>query len=199
MTAAFIARASPVPPAKSTRRPSECRADMRKRVYVSGHRNPDTDSIASALGYAELMNRLDGEGEYVAVRLGDVNAQTRWVLDRSGAPEPEFMAHIFLRARDVMRNEFAVTTGSEPVRSAGLKMARGDSDVVPVLDDDGVLTGVVTERTLARRYIRDSRETSTLVDTPTSVAAIVSVLEGEALLGAEAEVAGRVWVSSRDP
>ena len=55
-------------------------------IYVTGHRNPDTDSIASAIGYAELKRRLDPDNEYVPVRLGDCNAQTRWLLERSGAP-----------------------------------------------------------------------------------------------------------------
>jgi manganese-dependent inorganic pyrophosphatase len=81
----------------------------RQRVYVTGHRNPDTDSIASAVGYAELLNRLDAGCEYVPVRLGEVNAQTRWVLERSGAPEPAFLAHILLRARDVMQTDFAIS------------------------------------------------------------------------------------------
>ena len=61
-------------------------------IYVTGHRNPDTDSIASAIGYAELKQRLDPRNEYVPVRLGDVNAQTRWVLERSGAAEPRTTA-----------------------------------------------------------------------------------------------------------
>ena len=63
------------------------RADV-STIYVTGHRNPDTDSIATAIGYAELKGRLDRGNEYRAVRLGDCNAQTRWVLERSGAPEP---------------------------------------------------------------------------------------------------------------
>jgi manganese-dependent inorganic pyrophosphatase len=74
-------------------------------VYVTGHRNPDLDSIASAIGYAELKGRLDPGARYVPVRLGEVNAQTRWALDRGGVPEPELLAHIHLRARDVMRPE----------------------------------------------------------------------------------------------
>ena len=67
-------------------------------IYVTGHRNPDTDSIASAVGYAELKGRLDPRNEYVPVRLGECNAQTRWVLERSGAPEPAFLPHVMLRA-----------------------------------------------------------------------------------------------------
>ena len=57
-------------------------------IYVTGHRNPDADSIGSAIGYAELKRRLDPHNDYVAARLGEVNAQTRWLLDRSGAAEP---------------------------------------------------------------------------------------------------------------
>jgi manganese-dependent inorganic pyrophosphatase len=168
------------------------------RIYVTGHRNPDTDSIASAIGYAELLGRLNPESDYVPVRLGEINAQTRWVLDRSGAPEPDFMSHIFLRARDVMQTKFTTARDDEPVRQVGLAMARENSDVVPVLDGDGKLAGVVTERALARRYIRESRETSSLVDAPTKVGAIVAELEGEALAGAGKEVAGRVWVLAMD-
>jgi manganese-dependent inorganic pyrophosphatase len=167
---------------------------VRNIVYVTGHRNPDTDSIAAAIGYAELLNRIDTDREHVPVRLGEVNAQTRWVLERSGAPEPEFLPHVFLRARDVMHREFATSTADEPVREAGLKMARAGIEVVPVLDADGVLAGVVTERALARRYIRESREASSLVDTPTPVSAIAGVLEGEVVLGEDQKVAGRVWV-----
>jgi manganese-dependent inorganic pyrophosphatase len=164
-------------------------------VYVTGHRNPDTDSIASAIGYAELKRRLDPGTEYLPVRLGDVNAQTRWVLERAGAPEPEFLAHVMLRVSDVMRTAFPQATLSEPVREVGLLLNRDDGiDVVPVAADSGALAGVVTERTLARRYVRESREASRL-DAPTAVAAITAVLEGEQLAGEpEHEVSGRVWV-----
>jgi manganese-dependent inorganic pyrophosphatase len=168
------------------------------RIYVTGHRNPDTDSIAAAIGYAELLGRLDPQNEYVPVRLGEVNAQTRWVLDRSGADEPDFMSHIFLRARDVMQTDFKSAGDEEPVRMVGLEMARTDRELVPVVGGEGELVGVVTERALARRYIRESRETSSLVDAPTAVRAIVEMLEGEALTGEDERVAGRVWVLAMD-
>jgi manganese-dependent inorganic pyrophosphatase len=120
-------------------------------IYVTGHRNPDTDSIASAIGYAELKRRLDPSNEYVPVRLGEVSAQTRWVLERSGATEPEFLAHVKLRVCDVMREGFPVARQGEPVRAVGLAMAGGDLDLMPIVDDDGALVGVMTERALARR------------------------------------------------
>ncbi len=168
-------------------------------IYVTGHRNPDTDSIASAIGYAELKARIDPRNEYVPVRLGDCNAQTRWVLERSGAPEPRFLPHVMLRVRDLMQTSFPIVGADEPIRTAGMAMARADLELVPVVDEDGALEGVVTERTLARRYVRESRQTSTLTEAPTRVQAIVDVLEGELVVGEDAELAGRVWVHSMDP
>jgi manganese-dependent inorganic pyrophosphatase len=168
------------------------------KVYVTGHRNPDTDAIASAIGYAELKRRLDPRNDYVPVRLGDCNTQTRWLLERSGAPEPDFLPHVMLRACDVMKERFPVTAEDQPIREAGLEMARAQLEVVPVVDAQGALAGVVTERALARRYVRESRQTSTLKDAPTHVRAIAEVLEGEILTGDDVELAGRVWVHSMD-
>src|SRR5215218_5246418 len=152
-------------------------------VYVTGHRNPDTDSIAAAIGYAELNRRLDPRNEYVPVRLGDLNAQTRWVLERSGAPAPDFLPHVFLRVSDVMIEGFPTVSHREPIRPAGLTMAREDLELMPIIDDDGALAGVMTERTLARRYIRETREVTSLADAAAWVHAIVAQLDGELVCG----------------
>ena len=166
-------------------------------IYVTGHRNPDTDSIASAIGYAELKGRLDPNHEYIPVRLGELNAQTRWVLERSGAPTPRLLPHVLLRACDVMQTSFPWTTQHEPIRAVGFAMARADLDLVPIVDEQGALVGVVTERTLARRFIRETRQTSTL-EAPTQISAVVEVLEAELVAGEDKQLAGRVWVHSMD-
>ena len=171
---------------------------MPSTIYVTGHRNPDTDSIAAAVGYAELKGRLDPNNEYVPVRLGACNTQTKWVLERSGAREPAFLPHVMLRVSDVMQTSFPSTGQDQPIREAGLAMARAELDLVPIVDEDGALTGVVTERALARRYIRESRQTSTLEDAPTPIRAIVEVLEGELVAGEDKMLAGRVWVHSME-
>jgi manganese-dependent inorganic pyrophosphatase len=163
-------------------------------IYVTGHRNPDTDSIAAAIGYAELKRRLDPRNDYVAVRLGDVNAQTAWVLERAGAQEPEYLPHIMLRASDVMRESFPSASHREPIRRVGQTMAREQLELMPIVDDDGGLLGVMTERTLARRYIRESREATSLADAGASLRAIVEVTEGRLVAGEERDIAGRVWV-----
>jgi manganese-dependent inorganic pyrophosphatase len=163
-------------------------------IYVTGHRNPDTDSIASAIGYAELKRRLDPRNDYVPVRLGPVNAQTAWLLERSGAHAPELLEHVMLRVCDVMRTSFPSATHREPIRRVGQAMAREDLELMPIVDDDGALAGVMTERTLARRYIRESREATSLADAAASVQAIVEVTEGRLVAGDEREIDGRVWV-----
>jgi manganese-dependent inorganic pyrophosphatase len=167
-------------------------------VYVTGHRNPDADSIAAAIGYAELKNRLTDGHTYQPVRLGEPNAQTSWLIERSEAPLPDFLPHILLRVRDVMREDFPTARDDEPVRQVGLTMAKQGLDLLPVVNREGCLVGVMTERALARRYVRESREASSL-DAETTVAAIVTGLEGTLIVGDDQqEIAGRVWVQAMD-
>jgi manganese-dependent inorganic pyrophosphatase len=166
-------------------------------VYVTGHRNPDTDSIASAIGYAELKGRLNPGDIYAPARLGEVNAQTRWALERSGAREPKLIRHIKLRVKDVMSKSVEAVHKNDPLRNVGLAMAKRNISQVPVVDDTGALVGIVTERGMARMYIRESREASNFEGTPVSVGSIVEVLEGELLAGEEdRQASGKLWVIS---
>jgi manganese-dependent inorganic pyrophosphatase len=120
------------------------------QVYVTGHRNPDLDSIAAAIGLAELMGRLHLQDTYTPVRLGDANRQTEWALERSGAGLPEFLPHIRLRVSDVMKDLEVVAHGSDPVRKVGREMAEHRMDLMPVVDDTGKHTGLDPARALAR-------------------------------------------------
>ena len=104
-----------------------------------------------------------------------------------------------LRAGDVMQASFPVSRHDEPVREAGRAMAKADLELVPIVDDNGALIGVLTERALARRYVRDSLRTSTLEEAPTYLSALVSVLEGDLVTGDERQLSGRVWVYAMDP
>ena len=167
-------------------------------VYVTGHRNPDLDSIASAIGYAELKRRLDHGAGYEAVRLGEVNAQTRWALGRSGAPEPRLLSHVHLRARDVMRDECPCAGQDAPLRDVGLLMAAGDADLVAITGDRGEVVGLITARDLARRYIKESGEPSSFADRPVSADLIVDVLDGELVLAPQRRLNGRLWAVTVD-
>src|SRR5918997_1803362 len=165
-------------------------------VYVTGHRNPDTDSIASAIGYAEFKNLVDPDNFYTPARLGEVNAQTGWALKRSGAESPGLLRHIMLRVKDVMHEDLVLANRNDPLRTLGLALAKRNIGQVPIVDDDGTLVGIVTERDLARMYVRESRGASTFADTPVSVQAMVEVLEGELLVGEDGDHSGQLWVIS---
>ena len=167
-------------------------------ILVTGHRNPDLDSVGSAIAYAELLDRTDDENDYRPARLGEVNAQTAWALERAGAEAPELLRHVKLRARDVMV-PCGVTAGAEdPVRGVGLAMAEHGLDVVPVLDADGALAGVLSERALARRYLRESRDASDFARRAVSLEAVCEVLDGEILVTGDGDVSGRLWVLAMD-
>ncbi|MEJ7840161.1 MAG: putative manganese-dependent inorganic diphosphatase [Rubrobacter sp.] len=165
-------------------------------VYVTGHKNPDTDTIASAIGYAEFKNLVDPDNNYAPARLGDVNPQTAWALKKSGAESPKRIRHIMLRVKDVMAHDVAVAHKNDPLRNVGLTMAGRNISQLPIVDDDGSLVGIITERNLARMYVRESRGASSFKDSPVSVDAMVEVLEGELLAGENRESSGQLWVIS---
>src|SRR3712207_2476704 len=167
-------------------------------VYVTGHKNPDTDSIASAIGYAEFKNLVDPDNFYAPARLGEVNSQTEWALKKSGAKNPKLIRHIMLRVKDVMHKDLVTANREDPLRDVGIAMSKRNIGQVPILDDDGSLIGLVTERDLARMYIRESREASTFAESPVNVGAMVEVLEGELLVGREDHRSyGKLWVIAR--
>jgi len=165
-------------------------------VYVTGHKNPDTDTIASAIGYAEYKNLVDPDNFYAPARLGEVNSQTEWALQKSGAEEPKLLEHIMLRVKDVMAQDVATAHKDDPLRNVGLTMAKRNIAQLPIVDDDGSLTGIITERNLARMYVRESRGASSFADSPVWVGAMVEVLEGELLVGEARGISGQLWVIS---
>ena len=166
-------------------------------VYVTGHKNPDTDTISSAVAYAEFKNLIDPDNFYAPVRLGEPNAQTKWVLERSGAKAPRLLRHVMLRVKDVMKTDIVTAKEDDPLRTVGIAMARRNISQMPIVDESGSLVGLVTERDLARMYIRESREPSTFAETPVRMDAMVEVLEGELLVGEEdLQFSGKLWVIS---
>ena len=70
------------------------------KVYVIGHKNPDTDSICSAIAYAELKKTITGE-EYVARRAGQINEETQYVLSKFGVKAPELLKNVKLQVKDM--------------------------------------------------------------------------------------------------
>ena len=109
---------------------------MNKTVYIIGHKNPDTDAVVSAVGYAKLKNLL-GYPEYVAARAGHLNPQTKYIFEKFGVPRPEYIPDLIPRVKYFMQSD--VETVSEDVsiwESIG-DMEKSANRVTPVVDKDG--------------------------------------------------------------
>src|SRR5579863_5293189 len=104
-------------------------------VYVIGHRNPDTDAICSAIGYAEFKNRT-GMPEAVAARCGDTNDRIDFVLQTFGVPAPRFVASVSPKVSDVMQTEvLSVRAEATAAEALGL-MDEHNLRILPVLDEE---------------------------------------------------------------
>ena len=130
---------------------------MTKTRYVIGHRNPNTDSIASAIGYAALKGRLGTPG-VVAAMAGAPNPQTRYILDRLGIPDPLFLADVHPKVRDTI-NRRPVTIGLAASAYEALELFnRSGVRVLPVIDAVEKPCGVLSLRRLSESYLLPSRE-----------------------------------------
>lgn len=118
---------------------------MKNRTYVVGHVNPDTDSIASAVGYAWLLHERDGT-ETIAARAGSPNPQTTWVLNRLEMDPPELLTDASPRFETVTRRMDTAFPNS-PLRDAWM-IANRTGGIVPVINEDGSPYGLITGLTL---------------------------------------------------
>ena len=104
-----------------------------KKVYVIGHRNPDTDSICSAIAYANLKNQVEGNG-YEAYRAGNINSETRYVLDTFGIKDPKYVSDVRPRLKDVNLNLVKGAKAADSLKSAREMMQTEKIVSLPVLD-----------------------------------------------------------------
>ena len=113
-------------------------------IYVVGHRNPDTDSVVSAMAYAALHNAL-GENEYLAAILGPLNDETRFLLERFGFDAPMLLGTVRTQVRDIDYDEPPAIGVNVPVSHAW-EILHADSNLsaVPVTNEDGCLYGMIT-------------------------------------------------------
>ncbi len=147
-------------------------------IYVTGHRNPDTDSIVSAMAYAALRNAL-GEGEYRAARIGDISDETQLVLDRFGFTAPEWIKTVRTQVRDLAYDTPPALSSAVTV-SRAWSIFQSDRSVsaLPIINEDGTLFGLLSSGDIAA-YDMQSVEHPFIDQIP--VFNLVSVLEGRIL------------------
>jgi manganese-dependent inorganic pyrophosphatase len=126
---------------------------MSKHIFVVGHKNPDTDSICSAIAYAGLKQN---QGLTVKpYRAGNINRETRFVLDYFKVDEPEFLADLHIRVKDLLDGENVVIGPEMPLREAWMLMRAKKIKTLPVVDKGRHLLGLVTSGDLADKYLAE--------------------------------------------
>ena len=125
---------------------------MREVVYITGHKNPDTDSIMSALAYADLKNRL-GEVKAIPIRLGKLNPESKFVLDYFGLEPPKLKESIKLQVKDLDIDKGNIIDPSIAIRSAWEIFQKGDANSLSVVDANGKIEGIASLSNITRAYM----------------------------------------------
>ena len=168
---------------------------MARPLYVIGHRNPDTDSICSAIGYAHLKQAL-GEPA-VPARAGKLNAETRFVLERFGVDSPVLISDLYPRARDIMSPVLVTILPDQTLRELGRMMRENDGKSAAVIDEKGSLLGIVSLGDLARRYFEEL-EMPDLASAGVTFRGILKVLDGKIAVAGDMDrgVRGKIWIAA---
>ena len=168
---------------------------MARPLYVIGHRNPDTDSICSAIGYAHLKQAL-GEPA-VPARAGKLNAETRFVLERFGVDSPVLISDLYPRARDIMSPVLVTILPDQTLRELGRMMRENDGKSAAVIDEKGSLLGIVSLGDLARRYFEEL-EMPDLASAGVTFRGILAVLDGKIAVAGDMDrgVRGKIWIAA---
>jgi manganese-dependent inorganic pyrophosphatase len=173
---------------------------MRPKVIVTGHKNPDTDSVCSALGYAFYKNRTDPTSVYMAVRGGELNDETRFVLNRFGFRVPPLLRSLMPQVQDIPRKRLVTVSPSTRVGKAAILMKENRIHSLPVVDDAQVVRGVVDAVDVATAYA-DQLEHADLLPYVVELETLVRQLEARVLMHtAEPEqLKGRLLVVTGSP
>jgi len=166
-------------------------------TYVVGHKNPDTDSIAAAIGYADLHQRKD-LGEAIPVRLGDLRPETRYLLDRFGVPVPTLLEDVYLRVSDAMSEDPVMARPAQSLLEVGRLLRERNIRTLPIVDDDRRLLGLVAEEHFARLFF-EGLDPNLLETIPLELDNIVATLNGTVLVAAkERKLRDQVMVGAMD-
>ena len=156
--------------------------DRNRKVYVVGHKNPDTDSICSAIAYAALKTNVTGI-PHEPRRAGQLNEETQYVLERFGVKVPRLLSDLREQIKDVELKEVDGLKSSVSIRTAWEKMQESNIHTLPVTRD-GKLEGVITIGDIAKTYM-EVYDSTILSKARTQYRNIARAVDGEVLTGNE--------------
>lgn len=170
-----------------------------RKTIVIGHKNPDTDSICSAVCYANLKRIITGEN-YAPGRAGHVNEETQFVLNYFQVEAPEFVENVKTQVLDIEIRETKGVKKNLSLKKAWNLMQEANVVTVPAVTDDGMLEGLITVGDIAKSYM-NVYDSSILSKANTQYANIVETLEGDLVVGDKNEYFnhGKVLIAAANP
>lgn len=173
--------------------------EKNKTIYVIGHCNPDTDSICSAIAYADLKRKITGN-HYKAKRAGQVNSETKFVLQHFGVNEPGYLPDVRTQVKDIEIRKIPGVQSNMSIRRAWEKMTENNVVTLPVVESDNQLIGLITIGDITKSYMNvyDNKILSTA---KTPIANILDTLQGELIAGEPSRVIeqGKALIAAANP
>ena len=154
------------------------------KVWVVGHKHPDTDSICAAIAYANLKNQIDSEKkmEYIPKRAGDINAETAYVLNRFQAKIPELISDVGTQIKDIHIRKTVGVSSHISMKKAWEMMKTLNVVTLPIVNSKQKLEGLIVTGDIAKSYM-DVYDNNILAEARTQYKNIVETLEGTLLTG----------------
>ena len=170
-----------------------------KKVYVIGHKNPDTDSICSAIAYANLKNKITGE-KYIAKRAGEVNGETAYVLDKFQVSVPSLLDNVHLQVKDMDIRPKPDADRTMSLKNAWDMMQNKGIVTLPICNSEDELEGIVTIGDIADVYM-DTKDSYLLSNARTQYNKIRDTLDGEIVEGNGHGyfTKGKILIGTADP
>lgn len=151
----------------------------RDEVFVIGHKNPDTDSICSAIAYADLKNQ--SENKYIPKRAGNINKETEFVLNYFDVEVPELIKNVDTQLSDISYRLVSGVPGDTTMKKAFEIMQKNDATTLPVVEN-GKIRGILTVGDIAEAYMLNS-EDDILYKARTRCRHIIETIDGEMVCG----------------
>lgn len=152
---------------------------MSDLVYVSGHRNPDTDSICSAIAYSYLLNATH-KYNAVPVRLGEINRETEYVLKRFGVEHPVLLKTVKQKVEDLNYDKVTVFSKDLTLKTAWFLLKQQNLKSAPILDEHGQLLGLLSTSNIIEGYM-DQWDSEVLKKAKTPVENVIDTLEANVI------------------
>lgn len=174
-------------------------ANNEKKTIVIGHKNPDTDSICSAICYANLKKLLTG-GEYIPGRAGQVNSETQFVLDYFGVEAPAEIQSVKTQVKDIEIRDTHGVNKNISLKKAWNLMSDESAVTIPAVTEDQILEGIITVGDITYSYM-NVYDSAILSKACTPYANIMETLEGAMLVGDENGIfsEGKVLIAAANP